>query len=188
MLGLFVTDLWAKFYKKGMKTWDIRSYPINYRGPIAIINNKNNKVVCKMDLIDCIPLTKELWEMNFEKHRVSSSFEMLSYRQNNKIAYAWILKNPSIYEKDIFINRQNKKPYLYLEDDLFMNNKSLSINKKNERIACKFIDTTMLLYWLKNNYFALIGVVNLLTGETNLILDEINENEIDYIIDQINAK
>ena len=68
MFGLFVTDLWSKFYRKGMKTWDIRSYPTNYRGPIVIINNQNNKVVCKMDLIDCIPLTKELWEMNFEKH------------------------------------------------------------------------------------------------------------------------
>lgn len=188
MFGLFVTDLWSKFYRKGMKTWDIRSYPTNYRGPIVIINNQNNKVVCKMDLIDCIPLTKELWEMNFEKHRVSSPFETLSYRQNNKIAYAWILKNPCIYETDVFIDRPNKKPYLFLDDNLFLNNKTIDINRKNERIACKFIDTNMLLYWMKSNYFALISISNLLTGETSLILDEIKENEIEYIIEQINAK
>lgn len=40
-----------------MKTWEIRSYPTNYRGDILLIESHTNKAVCKMELIDCIPLT-----------------------------------------------------------------------------------------------------------------------------------
>lgn len=69
MLGIFVKTPWPDFYKKGMKTWEIRSYPIDYRGDVLLIESGTNKAICKMSLIDCIPLTKERWEMNFEKHR-----------------------------------------------------------------------------------------------------------------------
>lgn len=49
-----------------MKSWEIRSYPTDYRGDILIIESKTNRAICKMKLTDCIPLTKERWEMNFE--------------------------------------------------------------------------------------------------------------------------
>lgn len=66
MLGLFVKKPWPSFYKKGMKSWEIRSYPTDYRGDILIIESETNRAICKMKLTDCILLTKELWEMNFE--------------------------------------------------------------------------------------------------------------------------
>lgn len=77
MLGIFVKSPWPNFYKKGMKTWEIRSYPTDYRGDVLFIESGTNKVICKMSLADCIPLTKERWEMNFEKHRTSCSYEEL---------------------------------------------------------------------------------------------------------------
>lgn len=72
MLSLYVTDPWPNFYSKGMKTWEIRSYPTDYRGDILIVSSHTNTVVCKMNVVNCFPLTKELWEMNFDKHRTST--------------------------------------------------------------------------------------------------------------------
>lgn len=63
MLALYVVDPWPSFYTKGMKTWEIRSYPTDYRGDVLIVSFHTNKVVCKMTLRDCVPLTKELWEI-----------------------------------------------------------------------------------------------------------------------------
>lgn len=188
MLGLFVINPWPNFYKKGMKTWEIRSYPTDYRGDILILNSHNNKVVCKMELVDCVPLTKELWEMNFEKHRTSCSFEDLPYRKNGKTAYAWILKNPIVYDDSIYVKRENKKPYIYLDNAIVQNKKSKKIQRTNERIACKFINDTMFLYWIKKNYFALVAIVSLMTGTTSIVLDEIKDSEVDYIVNQLDGR
>ena len=88
MLGIFVRSPWPDFYKKGMKTWEIRSYPTDYRGDVLLIESGTNKIICKMYLKECLPLTKERWEMNFEKHRTSCSYEELPYRKDNSPAYA----------------------------------------------------------------------------------------------------
>lgn len=60
-------------------------------------------------------------------------------------------------------------------------------NFKAERIACKFIEDTMLLYWMKKNYFALIAIVNLVSGSTQIITSEILPSEVDFIISQLDA-
>ena len=46
MLGLFVKKPWSSFYKKGMKSWEIRSYPTDYRGDIFIIESKTKRANC----------------------------------------------------------------------------------------------------------------------------------------------
>ena len=54
MLGLFVKKPWPSFYKKGMKSWEIRSYPTDYRGDILIIESETNRAICKMKLTDSL--------------------------------------------------------------------------------------------------------------------------------------
>lgn len=105
MLGLFITESWSSFYSKGMKTWEIRNYPTDYRGDIALIESHSNIIVCKMQLNDCIPLSKERWEMNYEKHRTTCSYENLPYRKNGSPAYAWILSDPVVFDEEIVISR-----------------------------------------------------------------------------------
>lgn len=187
MLGLYVTNPWPLFYKKGMKTWEIRSYPTNYRGPIVIIDSKTNNVICQMQLTDCIPLNKERWEMNFEKHRTSCNYDSLPYRKNNSPAYAWVMANPIKYEESITICRQSSKPYEDIDSTIFVDKKSNPISFVSERLACKFLGQTMLIYWLKKNYFALVAISDLISGETQLVTNEIAENEINLIISQLNA-
>ena len=188
MLGLFVTSPWSSFYSKGMKTWEIRSYPIDYRGAIAIIDSKSNAVICQMHLKNCIPLNKERWEMNFEKHRTSCDYESLPYRRNNSPAYAWVLESPVKFEDTITICRRNKKPYMNIDSSIFIGKKTSPISFLSERFACKFIGQTMLVYWLKKNYFALVAISDLASGNTKLVTDEIAENELEYVISQLNAQ
>jgi len=188
MLILYVTDPWPLFYKKGMKTWEIRSYKTDYRGEIIIVNSKTNMAICKMTLHDCIPLTRALWEMNYEKHRTSCSFDSLPYRNNKEnTAYAWVLSNPVIYKSAFKIIRPDRKPYHIFDtfDDSAQETHIPSF--KSERIACKFLNQYMFLYWIKKDYFALIAISDLSTGHTELIQDEIGAKEYEYIANQINA-
>lgn len=188
MLGIFVKSPWPSFYIKGMKTWEIRSYPTEYRGDILLIESGSNQVICKMSLIDCIPLSKERWEMNFEKHRTSCSYEDLPYRKNGSPAYAWVLKSPLMPTSCITIQRTTKQTQIELLDTVVCNEDLIPICFSSERIACKFIGDTMLLYWMKKNYFALVAVVNLISNNTKIITAEISHNEVNYIINQLTVK
>lgn len=188
MMGLFVTHPWPLFYKKGMKTWEIRSYPTEYRGKLLIIESKTNTVISLVELIDCVPLSKELWEMNFEKHRVSCPFDVLPYRKTNGDAFAWVIKNNAVFDEKYKITRSDNRPYITLEEQFLNGKKFHPIDVKSERLACKFLGDTMLMYWLRKNYFALIAVVDIPTGTTKIITDEIKDTEVDYVIEQINAK
>ena len=187
MLALYITNPWPNFYSKGMKTWEVRSYPIDYRGDILLINAHSNTIICKMKLLDCITLTKERWEMNYEKHRISCSYETLPYRGTNSPAYAWILSSPVLFENTIHIKRTTNKPYFHINENIFDGHKTLPIIFKAERIACKFLGDTMFLYWMKKNYFALISITNLVSNNTQIITSEIDQSELDYVISQINA-
>ena len=187
MLGLFITEPWPKFYIKGMKTWEIRSYPTDYRGDILLIDSASNHIVCKMQLTNCIPLSKERWEMNFDKHRVSCSYESLPYKSNNTPAYAWVLNNPVCYDSKIKISRHSHSPYEDIDSSIVNNKATHPIIFHAERLACKFIGDTMLIYWLKKNYFALVAIVDTSSYNTKIISSEISENELDLIINQLQA-
>lgn len=188
MLGLFVTNPWPSFYNKGMKTWEIRSYPTDYRGAIAIIDSKSNTVICQMCLKDCIPLNKERWEMNFEKHRTSCDYESLPYRKNGSPAYAWVLENPIKFKENITLYRKDRKPYMDIDAAIFDGKASTPISFVSERLACKFLGQTILIYWLKKNYFALVAISDLASGNTKLVTDEITDDEIEYVISQLNSQ
>lgn len=189
MLGLFVAKPWPSFYRKGMKTWEIRTYPTDYRGDIVLIESHSNIIVCKMQLNDCIPLSKERWEMNYEKHRTTCSYEDLPYRKDGSPAYAWILSDPIIFDEEIVISRSNSKPYIQLDNSFLAGKTTRSVDFSSERIACKFLGDTMLLYWMKKSYFALIAVIviNLSTGNTQLITSEIAPEDVNYILNQLQA-
>lgn len=185
MLGIFVKDIWSSFYIKGMKTWEIRPYTTNYRGPVVLINSKNNLCLCIMQLVDCIPLSKERWEMNYEKHRTLSSYETLSYKTESSPGYAWVLKNPYFINDNIRIERRDRRPIIEVNEQMIPSNILSPITFTSERIACKFVGSTMFLYWLRKNYFSLIALIDLNNNDTSLITSEIAPSEKDYIVQQL---
>ena len=180
MLGIFVKSPWPNFYKNGMKTWEIRSYPTDYRRDVVLIEPGTNKIICKMFLKDCIPLNKERWEMNFEKHRTSCSYEELPYKKDNSPAFAWILEKPFSLTEPISLERLSSRSCIEVPDSILNEAVLTPICFSSERIACKFIGNTMLLYWMKKNYFALVGVVNLESNTTQIITAEIKPEEVDW--------
>lgn len=185
MLALYVTDPWPEFYARGMKTWEIRSYPIRYRGDVLIVSSKTHTVVCRMTLRDIVPLTKELWEMNFDKHRTSCSYEDLPYRKKTGMAYAWILSDPVAYDRQIHIARDGRKPYHEVDDSVVAGVPFHPIVFHAERLACKFIGGTMLIYWLKRKYFALVCITDLATGKSRLVRNEVRPEEEESIVRQL---
>lgn len=185
MIVLFVKKTWTPFYKKGMKTWEIRKYPINYRGDILLVESGSNNIICKMTLTDCIPLSKKRWEMNYEKHRTTCSYEELPYRNNSSPGYAWILNNPELVSNPPIITRIDSAPYFTINDSMLNASTYSPIAFKAERIACKFIGDTMLLYLLQKDYFALVAITDLSTQHTQIITSEISSDSEDSVIHQL---
>lgn len=100
-------------------------------------------------------------------------------------AYAWILTNPIKYTDTISIQRLDKKPYINLDESLFIKKTTKPIEFNSERLACKFLGQTM---FILKKYFALVTISDLLTGETKLVADEIANNEGEYVISQLYAQ
>lgn len=185
MLGIFVKNPWPSFYKRGMKTWEIRNYSTDYRGDVLIIESMTNQVVCKMTLKDCIPLNKERWEMNYEKHRTTCSYENLPYRKNGSSAFAWVLESPTLLSTQLIIRRIDSRPFIQLPESILNNHQLHPITFNAERIACKFIGDNMFLYWIKKTYFALVSITNTTSGYTQLITSEITSDEAEFMLEQL---
>lgn len=89
MDALVIRPFWAnKIFREG-KCWEIRGSKTNKRGRIYIAKSMTSKIYGTVKIIDCIPLTKELWESNKDKHQVNMSWEELLNRY--KTPYAWVL-------------------------------------------------------------------------------------------------
>ena len=85
------------------KTWEIRGCNTTKRGRIGIAKSKTQKIYGEVTITDSIPLTKQLWEENKEKHQVLISWEDLL--KHYKKPYAWVFSNAVRYE--------NAVPYIH---------------------------------------------------------------------------
>lgn len=84
------------------KTWEIRGSNTSKRGRICLCESGTGLVKGTTQLIDSIPLTKELFEENRDKHKIYS----MSWEELTKIykrPYAWI------FDKSYALN--NPQPY-----------------------------------------------------------------------------
>jgi len=100
MKGLIVREPYATLIVNGKKTWEIRKNPTKIRGRILIISQ--GKAIGSVELVDVIgPFTVEELSEHFDKHQVDSNF--LEEYSKGKLLYAWVLKNPHIFEKPISV-------------------------------------------------------------------------------------
>ena len=73
-------------------------------------------------------------------------------------------------------------------DDTFAVGKQMKlIIFKTESLACKFLGATMLVYWSKKDYFALVWDLEPSSNRTKVVADEIGEVEATYVINQLNV-
>ncbi len=83
----------------GEKTWELRGSNTKKRGKIAIAFSGTKKKFGTVELVDSIPLTRQLFESNVKKHRSPGTWDDLKSWYKNP--HAWVLKNPKFFKKPI---------------------------------------------------------------------------------------
>lgn len=94
---LIIKEEFGKQILSGKKTWELRGANTKKRGKIEIAFSGTKKKFGTVELIDSIPLTKELYEANVKKHCFPGTWEELKDWYKNP--HAWIIKNPTIFDK-----------------------------------------------------------------------------------------
>lgn len=97
MKGLIIKPYWADLILSGQKTMELRGSNTKIRGRIGIIKSKTGQVYGEVDIVDCVPLSKEEFNQYKEKHKVICDFEDIPYKN----LYGWVLENVKIYDKPI---------------------------------------------------------------------------------------
>lgn len=90
---LIIKPFWADKIFNENKLWEIRGSNTSKRGKIAIAKSGTSRAFGTAELIDSIPLTKELWEANKNNHQVEITWEELL--KVYKKPHAWIFKHDS---------------------------------------------------------------------------------------------
>ena len=81
MKALSVKSVYAEQIADGEKTIELRSYPINHRGPLLICSTQPAGVmVCIVEVVDCRPFRPQDAQAALSKYRPG--------------LFAWVLANP----------------------------------------------------------------------------------------------
>lgn len=99
MKALIIKSPWLKLILDGQKTWEIRSRRTNVRGKIALIQSGTGLVYGEAVLTDCIELTRDMLESNYDRHRISD-LSIVTYNH----PCAWVLSDAKKYDKPIPYN------------------------------------------------------------------------------------
>jgi hypothetical protein len=93
---LILKEEFGSLILSGKKTWELRGQNTKKRERISIAYSGTGKKYGEVDIIDAMPLTKELFEKNRNKHCSKGSWENLIERY--KTPYAWVMKNQGFYK------------------------------------------------------------------------------------------
>lgn len=113
MKALILKPFWCNEILNNNKTWEIRRNNCKIRGKIGLIASGTKQIYGECELIDAFPLTKELFEKNFDKHHINCKYEELpsSYK------YVWVLNNIKKYEvPKSYIHKQGAQIWVNVEE------------------------------------------------------------------------
>ncbi len=99
MYILIMNPEWGEKILKGEKTWEVRRSATNHIERIKIAYSKTKKSFGEVNLVKCIPLTKELFEKNVDKHCIHDSWEQVTARYPNPVA--WVMEKPQMYKTPV---------------------------------------------------------------------------------------
>ena len=99
MYILIMNPEWGERILKGEKTWEVRRSATNHIERIKIAYSKTKKSFGEVNLVKCIPLTKELFEKNVDKHCIHDSWEKVNARYPNPVA--WVMEKPVMYKEPV---------------------------------------------------------------------------------------
>jgi len=94
MKGLIIKEPYIDWILEGKKKWEIRGSNTNIRGRICLIKSGSKKIYGEVDLVDCFELDLDKYN-EYCVEMYGNSEKELPYKKT----YAWVMKNPCIYEK-----------------------------------------------------------------------------------------
>ena len=98
MKGLIVKSPWIDYILSGKKTWEIRGCNTKKRGEIALIKSGTGCIYGTVEIVDCFELSLEQYQISYPMHKIPIEYiNCLPYKNT----YAWVLKNPKIFNKPI---------------------------------------------------------------------------------------
>lgn len=97
MDGLIIKQHWLELVLEGAKCWEIRGSRTQKRGAICLIQSGSSMIYGRTNIADCIPLTREIYERNRDKHRIEADYDSLPYKQ----PYAWVFEDTEKYSEPI---------------------------------------------------------------------------------------
>lgn len=99
MYILIMKPEWGEKILSGEKCWEVRRSKTGHIGRIRIAFSGTQKKYGEVTLSKCIPLTKELFEANVDKHCIHDSWEEVCKVYPNPVA--WVMENPETYKAPV---------------------------------------------------------------------------------------
>lgn len=96
MYILIMKPVWGEKILSGEKSWEVRRSKTSHIGRIRIAFSGTQKKFGEVTLSECIPLTKELFEQNRDKHCIPDSWEDVCKVYPNPVA--WVMEAPETYD------------------------------------------------------------------------------------------
>ena len=117
MKGLILKEGPANNILLGKKTVDIRGSRTTNRGRIGVVISGTKQVWGTVELYDCVPLTKDLFENEWrERHRSNSTYEELL--KTYPKPYGWCLRDVKKFHKPVPYNHKQGCVIWVLLDDI----------------------------------------------------------------------
>ena len=99
---LLLKPEWGEKILSGEKCWEIRGSDTKIRERIAIAYSKTSLKYGEATLVNSFALTKELFERNFDKHRIPGTWDDCCKVYKNPVV--WELSKPEQYAEPVKYN------------------------------------------------------------------------------------
>ena len=98
-IALYIKPFWGNKILSGEKTWEIRGNSTKKREKIGVLYSGSKGFLSGyVELYDCFQISEDDLLNNIDKHCIID-YTHIHYKKK----YAWLLKNPVIYDKPVQI-------------------------------------------------------------------------------------
>ena len=79
MKGLIIKEKWLNKIFEGVKIWEIRGCSTKIRDKIYLIQSGTKHILGECELIDCIKIDLEEYQLNTDKHKIETIKRMFFF-------------------------------------------------------------------------------------------------------------
>ena len=95
---LIIKPNWCDAILNEGKIWEVRGHATKKRETIGLAKSGTSKIYGEVDIVDCVPLTKDMYSTGVMNHHIPLTWEQLL--KIYPTPYAWILNEDSVKKFD----------------------------------------------------------------------------------------